>query len=299
MDRRAEWTTAALGASMLAALVPLGLASGEAADQAAQALGARRPFALHAPLADTLARAAVMVPAGEAATRPLLVATLAGAAALALLLARLRSAQNQRPGLGTAVGIAAGVALVAVSRPFLEVACLRPGLAVDFALLVAMGTMVEGLRRDPTRSRLGLGLAFACGLAAGAGWPVRAAVWPLALGMTIWALWRGVRWPLVAPLLFVAGTAVAFGGVVAAGAGPSNTLGAFVRQIVFPVPPSTVSVTARAAVAVAIEALRAVAVDAGMLVALVAALGAWVLFLRAPVETVIAVVVAGGAVIAA
>ena len=234
MKRRAEWALAALVALGLSFLVPIGLASSESADLAVSALGVGRPLRESVPLAEVLARAVVLVPFGELGARPHAIAVFCGAIASALLLARLR--------LGTAVGarpntvdrrqqrlaqahssmpsrrgstrlvrrqalasVVVGVLLVVCSRPFLEIATMRPAAAVDFVLFAAIALCLETIRRDPARSSVGLGLALLCGLAAGAGWSIRAVAWPVASALTAWALRRGERWPLLAPTVFVAG----------------------------------------------------------------------------------------------
>ena len=265
--RIASWTVAAVVALGLAALAPIGLASGEAADLAATAFGVGRPVAESHPLAELLSRAAALVPIGEVGTRPHAVAALAAVIALVFLLALLSSgigrvrsqeaipAQPPRAapegkrgarGKGGESGnrgnggklallsAAVGLSLVAVSRPFVEMATVRPGAAVDFALFVGILVLFETVRRDPARSSSGLGLAFLCGLAAGAGWPVRAVLWPVAGAVTIWALRRGERWPLLAPTLFVGAGGVALAGVIPATVEPPVTLGFWLHHILVP-----------------------------------------------------------------
>lgn len=307
MDRRPEWTTAALVVLLMAAIGPLGLASGEAADEAAQALGVRRPFAVAAPLTDTLVRFAVLLPVGEAGVRPHVVAALAGALSLALLVAGLRSSSPEAlrervnagaavPTVAVAVAVAAGVAVLAVSRPFLEAANLRPATAVDFALLGAFAVLLDPLRRDPRRSALGLGIALACGLAAGAGWPVRVAIWPVGLAVTVWALRKGMRWPVLAPLVFVAAAAVAFGGVVAAAPEPPVTLGAMVRRLWEPTAASSASFASLPANAS--RAFLWLVDDVGVLVLLLAAVGWGLRLARAGADMAVPIAVGGLAAVA-
>ncbi len=269
------WTTAALATLYLCALGPLGLASGEAADLAAGAFGVRRSFAEAHPLVDVLARVAALVPFGDLGTRPHAVAVIGGSGALALLAARLGMSLSA----GGAVPVVAGIAAFGLCRPFLEVATVRPVPAIDLVLLFAMVLLLELIRRDLTRSRVGLGLALACGLAAGASWPIRAVAWPLACGFTLWALRRGERWPLLAPMLFVAGAGIVLGGVVAASPDPSGTIGPMLIRIVAPPAPGIPLSS------VVHAALIAVFDDVGVLPLLVAAVGWWVLVLRARAET--------------
>jgi hypothetical protein len=270
-DWRAEGATASAAVLALAWLSPIGLASHEAADLAAGSLGVRRPVGEVTALADIFGRLASLLPLGEAGTRSHWVAVLGGAIALAVMAARLRA--SARP----ALAVAAGLLLVGVSRSFLETATVRPGRSVDFALFVLIALLLELIRRDRARSRVGLGLALACGLAAGADWPIRAATWPVALGLTIWALRRGERWPLLAPTLFVAGTGIALGGVVSAAPGGPGIGGLMFHQIISPrgvLEPVLVLSLLRAA-------MGSVPDDAGVFGLLVAGVGAGAFFVRA------------------
>jgi hypothetical protein len=292
--RPAEWITAALAALVLGSLMPLGLASGEAVDLAANALGARRSLTEATPLCDLLARLAVLMPIGEVGARPHALAALGGMVGLALLVARLRLLAPRLRSLvpsGATAAVAAGAIVVAVSRPFLAVATLRADLALDFAMLSGIALLLESLRRDPARSSVGLGLAFLSGLAAGASWPVRATAWPLGVALTVWALRRGQRWPLMAPTAFVAGAGIWFGAVVSAAALPPPTAGTMFHQIVFSLPQGMASLTARAALASAAN-------DVGVLALLVAAIGCAVLLLRARAETILWMLVWVGAAVA-
>ena len=295
----AGWTWAALVALGLAALAPIGLSSSESADLAANAFGVGQPITEAMPLAGVLSRAATLAPIGEVGARPHAVAVLSAAAALAFLLALLRSGagdvpsddavRSQRWRSATehngSAAVAVGLLLVAVSRPFLAIATVRPGGAVDFALIMGILVLVETVRSDTTRSSVGLGLAFLCGLAAGAGWPIRAAMWPVATAVTIWALRRGERWPLLAPTLFVAGGGVALGGVVPVAAEPPVTLGLWLHQVVLPRGTQDLSTllsaflsTPRSTVLSTLgSALSWVVDDIGVLAALAVAVGCWAL----------------------
>jgi hypothetical protein len=176
---------------------------------------------------------------------------------------------------------------VVSSRPFLEVAVLRPTAAVDFMLFVAIALCLETIRRDPARVSTGLGLAFLCGLAAGAGWSIRAVAWPVAAVLTVWALRRGTRWPLLAPMVFVAGGGVALAGVVAATVEPPVTLGPWWREIIahdrFPD-----LATARAALSLWAD-------DLGVLALLVVGVGGIALLWRRSAETIFLVLLSASA----
>jgi hypothetical protein len=282
MNRWVEWTTAGCVLCTCAVLAPVGLASGEAVNLAANALGFPGPFLEAQPLSDILARLAVLLPIGEVGIRPHVLAAVACGVALALLVARLRREGPSH----MAVAVSASVALVAFSRPFLEVATVHPARAVDFGLVVAIAAMLESIRRDPSRSSVGLGLSLACGLAAGAGWPVRAGTWPLALWLTLRALHRGERWPLLAPILFVAGAGVVLGGVVAAAHSPTATAGLMLHHILTPErwAPGVLGLTNVRA------ALTSASDDAGVLGLLMSAVGGLVLLVRMRGETIFSLV---------
>lgn len=285
MKRRAEWALAALVALGLSFLVPIGLASSESADLAVSALGVGRPLRESVPLAEVLARAVVLVPFGELGARPHAIAVFCGAIASALLLARLRlgTAVGARPntvseGESTLASVVVGVLLVVCSRPFLEIATMRPASAVDFVLFAAIALCFEMIRRDPARASVGLGLALLCGLAAGAGWSVRAVAWPVASTLTAWALRRGERWPLLAPTVFVAGAGVALVGVVGRTVDPPATFGPWWREIITHdrfLDASTLKVAA-----------SLLGDDIGVLALLAVAVGGVALVWRRPAETI-------------
>ncbi|MEP6654588.1 MAG: hypothetical protein ABJA82_14600 [Myxococcales bacterium] len=276
--------TAAIAALVvLAVLTPVGLASGEAADQVAHAFGSRR--LVSTPLADTLIRLVALAPLGEAGMRPHLLAALLGAGAVALLLARSRMVA--RPGSTGAASALVGVTMLTLSRPFLDSAGVRAGSALDLCVLAAGVLLLEAVRRAPARSVAGLGLAFLCGLAAGADWPVRAALWPLAAWLTTWSLRRGERWPLLAPTLFVAGAAITL--AAAAGAplpgegssavpGGGHSAGSVLHDILMP------SLVAPVDFSVSREVVAWVIDDAGVLGLLAGLLGCVLLVTRAPLQ---------------
>lgn len=191
---------AGAGAVVLAVVAPLGLASGEAVDLGAVALGARRSFGESHPLADVLVRLVALIPFGEVGVRAHALAAVAGIATLALLAWRRSEAGQPAP------WYLAGVALLALSRPFLEMATIHPVAAIDLALFVAGVRLIGAVRASDSDVRAGLMLAFVCGLAAGAGWHVRAVLWPMGALLAARAFRRGQRWPSRAPLIFGAGT---------------------------------------------------------------------------------------------
>lgn len=241
---------------MLAVVSPLGLSSGEMADQVALAFGVRGSAALGTPLADVLARAFALLPFGEAGIRGLGVAGISTLLALAFLVAAVRGL-SLGPGDGLPRGsgapvavhgarglsllsIGAGISLLCVCRPFLETATGHPATAVELGLLIATILAMAAVRRSPRRASVGMALALLCGLGAGVGWPVRAATWPPALVISTWALRRGQRWPLLSPTLFVAGCGIALAGVVDAPPSVPVTLWALLRFTLIPVPGHTV-----------------------------------------------------------
>ncbi|MEO5767115.1 MAG: hypothetical protein ABIS92_02085 [Polyangia bacterium] len=284
----ANVTAALASLVVLAVVTPLGLASGEAVDQVAQAFGSRRALGGATPLADTLSRLIALVPLGEAGIRPHLLAALLGAGAVALLLAGSRTVAHAG-GCNGAGPALVGVTLLTVSRPFLDSASVRAPAALDLCLLGAGVLLLETLRRAPARSAAGMGLAFLCGLAAGAGWPVRVGLWPLALWLTILALRRGERWPLLGPTLFVAGAAITLAAVAGAPlpdpaspvvSGATHSAGSILHDILMPslaIPFG--SPAAREVVAWVID-------DAGVLGLLAGLLGSLLMVMRAPLQAV-------------
>ena len=280
---------------VLAALSPLGLASGEVADQAAQALGMRHARPTATPLADVMVRWFSLLPAGEVGTRAHIFAAAAGTTALALLLARVRLLPRARTTASSLIGLT----LLALCRPFLEISAIHPAAAADFCLLAAITLALEWIRRAPGRSSIGLGLAFLCGLAAGGGWPVRAATWPLALILTASALRRGERWPLMAPTLFVAGAAVTLAGAVSAQPDAPGTARMLLHQIVWPVSSWwTHALPGPADQRDWRQILAWIIDDAGVLGLLMGAIGCVVLLLQARRQTLVAFVAWGTAVTA-
>jgi hypothetical protein len=262
------WIAAGLGLVLLSFVAPIGVASGEAVDLTAAALGARRPFAASFPLADLLTRLVVWFPAGELGVRPHLLAALAGVVVLALR--AVPAGEDTHPPAGRL----GAVALLALSRPFLEVATRRPTTAVEAALLVVGLHLMGAVRASAGAGRAGLGLAFVCGLAAGAAWPLRAVLWPVGALLALRSLRRGHRWPVLAPALFGAGL-LPFAGAVVAAAAPAPTVREILARLFLS--PGHSSATAAAFW----SAARVIGEDLGVLALLVVGLGAWTLVRRA------------------
>jgi len=278
-DRTAAVTAAGLGALVLAFVVPVGPASGEALDLARAALGQRRPFAGASTLADLLSWVIGQLPLGQAAVRPHAVAALAGVLVLALLAPRvLAAAQPPAAGIGA-------LALLALSRPFLVVATLHPVVAVNLALFVWGAHLATRVHADAARAQSGLALALACGLASGVAWPVRVALWPAGVLLALRALRLGHRWPLVAPSAFISGCVPLLGAVVAAA--PAATLAQVVAHLFLPAagapglePGSSGASFSLSFLASSSATGLAVGDDLGVLAMLVAGLGTWTLLRR-------------------
>ncbi|MBN2576161.1 MAG: hypothetical protein JXP73_16495 [Deltaproteobacteria bacterium] len=212
----------AAGLVVYALGLPLGLARVEAAPQVAAGIAfdtSSEPavwglFAL---------RIAGYIPIGDYPLRANLASAGLSALALALLgrlcidiLVLLRPAakarQEARDFLQEPIAAAAAALAAALSLSAYDVATTG-GSAAATMLLLAAGLLVGlGLVRDCTMAASGWALAglagFSAGVDAAAGW----LLWPLLVGLGIWGLRKGARWPLLAPLAFVA----AWGGSVLA-----------------------------------------------------------------------------------
>jgi hypothetical protein len=97
---------------------------------------------------------------------------------------------------------------VALSHAFFASATRAGPAALAAALALGALLLAERVARAPADGRAGLGLALLAGLAAGGPLAAAALTWPPAWLLSGRALRRGERWPLLAPVVFVAGTGI-------------------------------------------------------------------------------------------
>ena len=212
---------------------PLGLDRVAAASKVAAALGesAQDPGT---PLALLATRLVACLPLGDRAARANLAAALLAALATTLLgrlcadlLAALRPPPHARQGQRDFLyepWLAAGAALAGgLSLAMFQAATSAGAASATLALLAGAWLAALPLLRAGGGAGRGFALAGLSGLAAGVDPVAAPLLWPLALGLWVWELRRGSRWPLLAPLLFVA----ALGGsllATTAASGGSGTL---------------------------------------------------------------------------
>jgi len=207
------------GALLLYAFaMPLGLARVEGAPYVAAGitLDSSTQPAFWALLA---VRVGQYLPLGDASLRANLVSAALCALAIALLsrlclqacaLLRPPTHARQEPRDFVHEPIAAtGAALVAAfSLSTFDVGATSGSASATLVLLVA--TLLPGvaLLRDHNHSAAGYLLAGLAGLSAGVDPVAGPLLWPPLVGLSIWSLRKGARWPLLAPLCFVAAAGV-------------------------------------------------------------------------------------------
>lgn len=203
---------------LYAAAVPLGLGRIEAAPQVAAALALDAHLDAHrqgAPLALLVIRLLQYLPVGDIALRANLVSCLAAAGAVTLVARvglKLSALFRPPPSARQATGMflyepvaACGSALAAG----LALATFEAGVSAGstaLTLVVLLGALLAELAlvRDIGNGSAGLALAGLAGLSGAVGPMVGPLVWPVLLGLALWALRKGARWPLFAPLCMVA-----------------------------------------------------------------------------------------------
>jgi hypothetical protein len=172
------------------------------------------------------------LPLGDGAARANLAAGLLAALATTLLgrlcvdlLVALRPPPHARQGPRDFLyepWLAAGAALAGgLSLATFHTATSAGAASATLALLAGAWLAALPLLRAKGRAGRGFALAGLSGLAAGVDPVAGPLLWPLALGLWLWELRRGSRWPLLAPLLFVA----ALGGSLLASTAASATPG--------------------------------------------------------------------------
>ncbi len=172
-----------------------------------------------APLVVLWNRLFGFLPLGDVAVRANWAAVVSGALALALLcrlacevLLDLRPPMQARTGLRDLthepVAAALAVLLVGLCLGFFRAATVASATAPTVALVAGAWIVALRIARAPQDGRAGMTLLLLCGLAAGADPVAALLLWPPAALLWASALRRGERWPLVAPVLLVAGFAV-------------------------------------------------------------------------------------------
>ena len=162
-------------------------------------------------------------PLGELAARANLSAAVLAALAITLLgrlcadlLAAFRPPAHARQGSRDFLHepfLAAGAALAGgLSLAVFQTGTSASAASATLALLAGAWLAALPILRATGRAKHGFALAGLSGLAAGVDPVAGPLLWPLLLGLWLWELRRGQRWPLWAPLLFVA----ALGGSVLA-----------------------------------------------------------------------------------
>jgi hypothetical protein len=173
---------------------------------AAVAMGVPHPTGF--PLYCIVARAASLVPVGELAFRIELVSAVC--AALAVFWVTRLVLELCRGDGHALVGAAVAGTLLALSAVFLRQATVAEVYAPSAALLAGGLLLLERVSRGGD-ARWGLALALVCGL----GLALHVSAWllgPVAVALMGVRLYRGARWPLLAPLLALtmAGAAIAY-----------------------------------------------------------------------------------------
>jgi hypothetical protein len=185
------------------------------------------------PLALLAVRLVGYLPLGDGAARANLAAGLLAALAITLLgrlcvdlLVALRPPPHARQGPHDFLyepWLAAGAALAGgLSLATFQTATSAGAASATLALLAGAWLAALPLLRAKGRAGRGFALAGLSGLAAGVDPVAGPLLWPLALGLWLWELRRGSRWPLLAPLLFVAALGGSLLASTAASASPSH-----------------------------------------------------------------------------
>ena len=210
------------------AAVPLGLGRVEVASEVAAGI-ALDLGQQGASLALLAMRVADYLPMGQVSFRANLLSSLCCALAMAAL-ARLTvdlvvplrpppsARQDARAFLCEPIAAGASALAAAFSLATFSAGATAGSVAPTLLVLLA-GLWVELLLlHDPGRRAAGLGLACLAGLSTAIGPLVGLVLWPVMVGLAVWALRKGARWPLFAPLCFVA----AFGGFALASSAASS-----------------------------------------------------------------------------
>jgi hypothetical protein len=203
--------------------LPLGLGRVAAAGPVARGLllGGALDVASESPLALLWARVVAFVPVGPVAWRVHLASSLAAALALGLsaavamrvlmgLLPRTHARTTAEVHAHIAPAVVGAAAAVGMTLAFFRPATLAGPVALSAAGVSLCSLLLLRVLRDPESHGPALTLAFVAGMGAGLDPAVAAVIWPPGALLWLWCLRRGARWPLVAPLVFVAGWGTLF-----------------------------------------------------------------------------------------
>jgi hypothetical protein len=207
---------ALFGAALVlyASAMPLGLSRIDGASQVADALELSAGVS-HGFFALLAMRLGQYLPLGDTPTRATFVSSVFCSLAVALtgrlalracmLLRPPANARQEERHFAHEPIAATGAALaVAFSLATFELGVTATTAAATLALL--LGAVLAGfaLLRDSARADAAYVLAALAGFSAGVDSVAGPLLWPLLLGLSIWALRKGARWPLIAPTCFVA-----------------------------------------------------------------------------------------------
>ncbi len=203
------------GALLLYALaMPLGLARVEGAAQVASGIGldtTTQPafFALFA------IRLGLYLPLGDTPLRANLVSALLCALAIAsvgrlclhacvLLRPPTHARQETRQFVHEPIAATGAALAAAFSLSAFDIGATAGSAAATFLVMVAGFLPGFALLRDHDHAAAGFAFAAIAGLSAGVDPVAGPLLWPPLVGLAIWSLRKGARWPLLAPLCFVA-----------------------------------------------------------------------------------------------
>jgi hypothetical protein len=205
-----------VGAFVLYTLaMPLGLDRVESAPRVAAALTLDMRVGA-APLALFATRLGELLPMGDVGLRANLVSALLTALAVTLV-GRLclqtvillrppaRARHDLRDFLHEPVAALGAAGVFALSLSTFDIGVGAGSAAAT--LVVLSGGLLAGhrLMHDSHAHRVGFALSGLAGVCGGVDAVAAPLLWPAFIGLTLWALRRGSRWPLMAPLAFVMG----------------------------------------------------------------------------------------------
>ncbi len=271
------------GALVLYALsMPLGLARVEVASQVAAGI-ARDTTTQTTPFAVLAMRVIEYVPLGDTPFRSNLASAFLCAIAVALvgrlcldaivvLRPPVNARQEARDFLHEPIAVAGAVFASTLALATFDVGTTAGSASAT--LLVVAGGLLAGLSllHETGSSASGYALAGIAGLAAGVDPMAGLLLWPPLVGMSLWSLRKGARWPLLAPLCLVAvwgGSALAS----VAGAATPVSMGRLLAKLA-----PTAAPGGHGFLAIALELGDELGVVGGIL----AAVGIFVLATRAP-----------------
>jgi hypothetical protein len=197
--------------------MPLGLARVEVAPEVAAGLSLDTATATQAtPFALLAARVIQFVPLGDAPFRANLASAILCAIAVALVgrlcsqsIAVLRppvnARQEARDFLHEPIAAAGASLASALALATLDVGSTAGSAAATLVVVAAGLLLALALLHETGGSGAGYALSGLAGLSTGVDSVAAPLLWPALVGLALWSLRKGARWPLLAPLCFVAG----------------------------------------------------------------------------------------------